>query len=460
MNVLIFAAAAITAVTAGLLTAESWPMAETWAPGMLKLFVLWCLAFLPGWLYIRFLRMRAKSLWNEYVLILHRLGWDRPEFLPPPPKNSEFYHRWLQRTAGAASCEENIYRQKFEAYYGRQITDGGRALGDGAGRSRPARTEGSDFVVRTESLFPVFLATAVFSTGWSAALWDTTFLTDPAQVWDILKYGFLGAYAFAVSMLIRRFFQSDLRPSAYAAAVLRIVLVLLLVAVLHQVLPASSTAFERGQLAFAFLIGFFPLVGISFLQQLVSRLFGGIVPSLNSDYPLDQLDGFSIWYESRLLEEGVEDMQNLATMNLVDVVLHTRVPPGRLIDWIDQAFLLIHLPAATRSEVKMALAGGRKAQRTGDTALAPSPGAAARAALRRFGIRTATDLLKAFPADNASGAVHRGQPIAVPPGLASDALTAEQLSLLVTVLRAEPGLKPVWNWQRHGAEEYHRAGGG
>ena len=51
----------------------------------------------------------------------------------------------------------------------------------------------------------------------------------------------------------------------------------------------------------------------------------------------------NIWYESRLLEEGIEDMQNLATANIVDVMLRTRIPVDRLVDWIDQAYLYLHL---------------------------------------------------------------------------------------------------------------------
>jgi nitrate reductase NapE component len=451
MNFLIVGTAAITAVTAGFFNTGSWPVAETWGPGALKLFVLWCLAFLPGWLYIRFLRMRAKALWNEYVLTLHRLGWDRPEFLPEPPKDSEFHERWRGRPNGVGKRGDNIYRQKFEAYYGRQVTkDADNAAG--AATQREKREEKTDFVVRSESLFPIFLATSVFAAGWAAVLWDTSFLTSPTGIWDVLKYGFLGAYAFAVSMLIRRFFQSDLRPSAYASAVLRIVVVLLLVAVLHQVLPASPSALAQGELAVAFLIGFFPLIGISILQQVVSKTFGGVVPSLQSEYPLDQLDGFSIWYEARLMEEGIEDLQNLTTMNLVDVVLHTRVPPGRLIDWIDQAFLLIHLEPATRDDLKLARQGARSADGTGKPE--PSHGAKARVALRRFGIRTATDLLRAFPAQPTTGTGCQQSTICVPDVLISESLGAEQLRLLVAVLRSEPALAPVWNWQRNGVLEY------
>src|ERR1700730_11803776 len=222
MNVLIAATAGVTAATAGLLAEKHWPYPQTWDVDALKLFALWCLSFLPGWLYVRFIGMRAKALWNEYVLNLHRLGWDRPENLPEPPK----------------VAHDNIYQQKFEAYYGRDVrraaikdrlgTASGEEQADNSGREEEYRVSG-------ESLFPVVLATAVLAVGWAAVLWNTQFISAPDGAWDVLKYGFIGAYAFVTGMLIRRFYQSDLRPSAYATAVLQIILVLLLIAVLHIV---------------------------------------------------------------------------------------------------------------------------------------------------------------------------------------------------------------------------------
>jgi hypothetical protein len=443
MNVLIIAAAVVTAGTAGFLAEQHWPVAATWGPGALKLFTLWCLAFMPGWLYIRFLGLRAKALWTEYVLTLYRLGWDLPHNLPEPPVSSDFHAKWLAHNGPAMAGRENIYRQKFEAYYGRQVTPDhpapGQPASSASSRSRQRSGGGENFVVRIESLFPIFLATAVFAVGWAAVLWDTHFLTAPDGIWDVLKYGFIGAYAFVLSMLIRRFFQTDLRPSAYASAVLRVMLVLLLVAVLHQILPSSPEAVVRGELAFAFLIGFFPLVGLSFIQQVVSKTFGGVVPSLKSEYPLDQLDGFSLWYEARLMEEGIEDMQNLTTVNFVDVVLHTRVPPGRLVDWIDQAFLLIHLEPTTREALTL--------ERQGKAADEYIEGARARVALRRVGIRTATDLLKAFSIHGSAPCDGSGQPL---PNVTVPGMAADHLRLLVGVLAADPGLAPVWNWQRNG----------
>ncbi|HTQ94617.1 MAG TPA: hypothetical protein VMK84_34510, partial [Streptosporangiaceae bacterium] len=153
----------------------------------------------------------------------------------------------------------------------------------------------------------------------------------------------------------------------------------------------------------------------------------------------------------RLTEEGVEDMQNLTTMNLVDVILHTRVPPGRLVDWTDQAFLLTHLERTDRAELNQLRQADKQADQQADwppaAGRAPLSGAQARLNLRRVGIRTATDLLKAFSVERDNGE----RAFRLPEGL-EPPLPPDQLRLLVTVLAAEPGLSPVWNWQRNGVQ--------
>lgn len=421
MNVLILFAAGAAVVVAGFLANRDWPAAPAWGPGALKLFVLWCLSFLPGWLYVRFLYVRAHAVWTEYVLTLHRLGWDKPEYLPAPARNSVYYREGLVRQ------RDEIYRQKFEAYYG-NIPTGGKG----------------ESPISTESLFPVFLFTMLLAVGWTAILWDTTFLTTPAGVWDVLKYGFVGAYAFVTGMLVRRFFQTDLRPSAYTSAILRIVLVLLIVAVVHQIVGAITTAAVTAEVALAFVIGFFPLAGLQLVQRAAARTFGTVVPPLKPDYPLDQLDGLNLWYETRLLEEGVEDMQNLTSMNLVDVVLHTKVPPGRLIDWLDQAFLLTHLDSTNHKELRRRQAQTGGPEPPGESGRDALSGSEARVALRRAGVRTATDLLKAFSVDGA---------FVLPRGVRPP-LPESQLRMLVLVLSQEAKLSVIWNWQRTDERAY------
>jgi hypothetical protein len=458
MNILIAAVLLITWLFA-------WPLAGGPPVGVvaLSVFAVWVLSFLPCWLYVRFLGLRAGALWNEYVLTLHRLAWDRPGYLPKPPLNSEFYAEWFKDGGLLFAHRQTIYRQKFDAYYGKSVSESS---------NRP------DPQVKIETLFPVFLLTATLAVCWTAVLWDPSFLQDPSSVWDVLKFGFLGAYSFIFQMLIRRFFQSDLRPSAYAHSVLRIIVVLLVVATLYQVLPTNNL---RTQAVVAFVVGFFPLVGMQALQRIAAAALRAAVPSLSPPYPLNQIDGLSVWYEARLLEEGIEDMQSLATANFVDVILHTRVPVGRLVDWVDQAHLYLHFDRIERGSMERRLAGRRNRTpggRTDATPAAASNGAGnatgtagitrgsvttmsragtrTRTMFRQFGIRKATDLLNAFPPQQMDPDV----PIAPDSpweahlsALKEQGLDIAQVRTMVRVLSHESSLAPVWNWYRRGVRE-------
>jgi len=111
----------------------------------------------------------------------------------------------------------------------------------------------------------------------------------------------------------------------------------------------------------------FPQLGVQMLKTGVGKLGKRMLQNLERRYPLSELDGLSVWDEARLAEEGIEDLQGLTTANLVDVLLHTRVPVARLVDWLDQAFLYLRLPDG-------------------------EDGKAVRGRLRSLGIRGATDL--------------------------------------------------------------------
>jgi hypothetical protein len=394
----------------------------------LKAFAVWALAFLPGWLYIRFLGQRAGALMSEYVLNLHRLGWDAPQYLPEPLETSPFYDEWRKAGGPNHAGNHNIYLQKFDAYYGRSTTSG-----------LAARRGETNFMVRVDTLFPVFVMTATLAAGWIAVLWDTTFIDGATSAADVLKYAFLGAYAFIAQDLVRRFFQSDLRPSAYASALLRIAFVLITMAATLQLIGTLS---PEVQATVAFVVGVFPLVALQALQRAASRVLQTVVPQVTPRYPLSDLDGVNIWYEARLVEEGIEDMQNLATANLVDVILHTRVPVGRLVDWLDQAYLALHLPPRQDAPDKDAR----------------DDGSVTRSSLEARGIRTASDLLKAWPAalpsaGNGPARAHGSLRNRGIPGL-----DAEYCELLVRVLDEDVRLAPIWNWQARGvvAQEERR----
>jgi hypothetical protein len=441
---------AIVAVVLFLAWLLAWPPLQLGPRGgvlSLEVFAVWSLAFLPGWLYIRFLGQRAGSLWDEYVLNLHRLRWDRPRHLPEPPVNSEFHVEWELDQGTEPSTATTIYQEKFDAFYGKSVSQRGHR---------------SNAPIRIDALFPVFLTTAALAVCWTAVLWSPRFATGPASFWDVLKFGFLGAYSFILQMLVRRFFQSDLRPSAYANALVRLIVVLILVSALYELLPPGNF---RSAAVVAFLIGFFPLAGMQAMQRFVASTLRVVVPSLSPPYPLNQIDGLSVWYEARLLEEGIEDMQSLATANFVDVMLHTRVPVGRLVDWVDQAQLYLHLDRleGTWRERQHAKSGQASAEdmvpaiAVGSVTASSRAGSKTRTALRQFGIRNATDLLKAFPFEHADPGLRLrpGSPWQKHLAEASaQGLDQGQLRTIVRVLDQEPSLAPVWNWQARGVMRY------
>ena len=170
---------------------------------------------------------------------------------------------------------------------------------------------------------------------------------------------------------------------------------------------------------------------MQWLRNVVSVGLRHNVHSLRSPYPLSALDGLNVWYEAQLLEVGIEDMQNLVTANVVDIILDTRVPIGRLVDWIDQAALLIHLPGTPKK--------GESVERT---------------LLRRAGIRCATDLEAIF-ADSAIEAdmdAFRAQMVTV---LDDTQPRPSAVLTLLQVFRREPNLLLVRNWRHDWTTSCH-----
>jgi hypothetical protein len=285
--------------------------------------------------------------------------------------------------------EENVYRRRFEELYGPLPN------------TRDTRRMGLERAHKLQ----VLMATLLITLGWIFVVQPETVFGNsftpgdfelrglPAIPEESIAFAFLGAYFFALQMFVRRFFQNDLKATAYVNATMRIIIVVLLVWVLDPVLPESMGQAERS--AVAFVIGVFPTIGWQALQSLVGTLLHRIVPSLESRDPLSDLDGMNVWYEARLVEEGIEDVQNLATTDLGNALLRTRIPPERLIDWVDQALLRLHVPAPPKTRRDRWLRTKRtdadeqesKKEQATETDLKR---------LRRFGIRTATDLLDAL----------------------------------------------------------------
>jgi hypothetical protein len=315
--------------------------------------VLVCL--LPATMWYLFIATRKASLLNEFLANLGRLGL-------------------LRTTAGETSAARNrrvsSYLQKFEAMYG----DLPERVHEDVRKNRPyryTRADTSGSTTLSTTTVPVVLSTLLVALGWLITLppgevlptgrWIEALVPTPTPV----TLAFLGAYFFSLQMLFRRYVLKDLRGSAYVAVSMRIILAL----IGTWVLMATELLSPMQVMAAGFVLGVFPLVIWQILESVFKKAAGVTLQSMKSELPVSDLDGLTVWHEARLEEEDIENLPNMATADLVELLLNTRVPPERIIDWTDQAILYTQLGTAGKAE------GG------------------ARAKLRAHGIRTATSLL-------------------------------------------------------------------
>lgn len=407
---------------------------------LLKITTVVYFSLLPALLYLQFSSKKTLAVWKDFVANLYKLQVDDPGNLPRPPTLSCFYPAWRDARKDAwdrgdldrqgksvASVEEeleraNQYRQKFRDLFGRI----------------PRASESTSVLsLNSSHKLQVVLATVLITLGWTfvvqpESVFDRTFAPKdfalanlPSVPTETFAFAFLGAYFYILQMLVRRYFQNDLKSTAYINATMRIVIVILLVWVIDPLLQDATQA-QRNALAFA--VGVFPTVGWQFLEQvLIRKPIGLVVKSLEPKHKLGDLDGLNIWYESRLLEVGVEDMQNLTTTDLVDLMLNTRIPVDRIVDWIDQALLYVRVVDEHRREL-----------------------------LRSYGIRTATDLDDVFAGPEVAAPLLRllnvvlddkGKPVLREDGTPSEDGLPARLPALHAAIETERNLQHVRAWK-------------
>jgi hypothetical protein len=140
------------------------------------------------------------------------------------------------------------------------------------------------------------------------------------------------------------------------------------------------------------------------------------LPNLEGTQPLSQIDGLSVWHESRLDEEDIENVPNLATADIVELMLNTKIAPNRIIDWVDQALLLMVLPPPASEQGTQNGIG---------------------VVLRSNGIRTASALV-------GSARSLLGQPSSILESLPQD--SRPQVISLAAAVQIHPNYSMVQNW--------------
>jgi hypothetical protein len=291
---------------------------------------------------------------------------------------------------------------------------------------------------------PIFVATVLIMLGWLLVLLnpdvgvvdneeEIAALFDPRHTAP--AFAFLGAYFFTLFALLRGYVRRDLRPKSYSDISVRIVTVVVLAWVLELMFVNDSS----GLLVFAFLVGIVPQAALNRLRELSQTLVSGfrvkrfpgakrsdgakgasgvkssddgsddaVAAALADPLPLTDLQGIDLYDRTRLSSEGVTNIEALAHHDLIELMLLSRIPVPRLVDWTDQAILHLHLYPEDR------------------------------ATLRRYGIRTASDLVHAHRT-----ATKKDEFLAI---LGGDADKPKRLEVIVEAMKDEPWMDNILFW--------------
>jgi hypothetical protein len=386
---------------------------------------------LPALIYYLFITTRKVGIFNDYFINLWRLGLLKPHPVAPggTPADAESECR-LRRLN---------YVHKFESLYGPVPTNLEQALmGNGNPLAvlvkpdfRRSAALGIAEIFTVHTAIPVILATVLIFLGWLIALPPIGFNVPQSEFWKIafdvnqspITYAFLGAYFYCLQMLFRRFLLEDLRKSAYVAVSLRIILAVIGTWAAITAISAIKVVDPNYLVVVGFVIGVFPLIVWQFIQGAFKSLLGTlrlsiVLPSLESALPVSDLDGLTTWHQARLQEEDIENVPNMASADIVDLMIGTRFSPERIISWVDQAILYTHLGPEGKSS--------------------PSQ----RDQLRRQGIQTATALIEAFEKAQAPG---RSDNKTVEEILST--ASGSHVRCLIDAIKTEPNLDLIWKWR-------------
>lgn len=165
-----------------------------------------------------------------------------------------------------------------------------------------------------------------------------------------LQYGFIGSYLFAVQLVYRRYTTYDLHPTVYMYSSLTMLAGLIFNYVAFEgihALAGSNTGAETGlgpglEAILAFALGFFPLLAIQWMGRIVTNVLG-TTSSRSDQLPLSLLDGISTLHETRLRDHGIDNLQNLAAVDLPFLLINSTFNTQEVLDWVDQACLYLHL---------------------------------------------------------------------------------------------------------------------
>lgn len=174
------------------------------------------------------------------------------------------------------------------------------------------------------------------------------------QTGTLLFFGmaFLGAYLWGLQHILHRYYTSDLVPAVYYGLGTRMIFAAVIALMVYHMLPdiADPSGAEGGLgssflPALAFMIGIFPQRALQYLTDRLNSILSRAEAKAR-EVPLELIQGISVNDRLRLAEEGIESCFDLANAEFVQLLFTTPYQPLELIDWQQQARLVLYFGKA------------------------------------------------------------------------------------------------------------------
>lgn len=163
-------------------------------------------------------------------------------------------------------------------------------------------------------------------------------------------YSFLGSFVFSMHYVYRRYSTLDLQPGVYLYTTVRMITVQAIAFVAAYQLQAAAEDVQPLIPIVAFVVGYLPDTGIRWLTASAERVLGRL--HRRNERLLSNIDGISLWHETRLRESGIDNVQNLGAANVRELLLSSRFSAEQLMHWIDQAILIVNLPEEKANDLR------------------------------------------------------------------------------------------------------------
>lgn len=157
----------------------------------------------------------------------------------------------------------------------------------------------------------------------------------------VMSYAFLGWYVWTISTIFSRLVTLELVPATYSNILMRLVVAVFVALVFYRLGGQLSTTLQDASAeAIGFGIGLFPDSALAWLGDRLRNSLLGTGAGVE-ELPLDVIQGISPFRDLRLFEMGLDNCQNLAAANAIELYLQSNLTLIEVIDWIAQAQLAI-----------------------------------------------------------------------------------------------------------------------